>query len=165
MVTSTEPQEGKTTTICNLGVVLAQNGQRVILTVCDLRRPRIHSFLGLSNHQGLTTLFYQSGDILKDTLQTTNIENLKVLTTGLLLPNPSELIGSQKMQLILAAMSEIADIVLVDTPPTLAVTDAAVLAPTLDGVLLVVRPGKTRISGLRQTIMQFQQVNVHVLGV
>lgn len=69
------------------------------------------------------------------------------------------------MQLILAAMSEIADIVLVDTPPTLAVTDAAVLAPTLDGVLLVVRPGKTRISGLRQTIMQFQQVNVHVLGV
>ncbi len=165
MVTSTEPQEGKTTTICNLGVVLAQNGQRVILTDCDLRRPSVHTFWGLTNHQGLTTLFSQPGDILKDMLQPTNIDNLKVLTTGLLPPNPSELIGSQKMQQILGAMSEIADIVLVDTPPTLAVTDAAVLAPTLDGVLLVVRPGKTRTSGLRQTIMQFQQVNAHILGV
>ena len=88
-----------------------------------------------------------------------------VVTTGSLPPNPAELLGSQKMQSILAAMTQEADVVLVDTPPTLAVTDAAVLAPVLDGVLLVVRPGKTRTSALRQTLEQLRQVKANVIGV
>jgi len=165
MVTSAEPGEGKTTTVSNLGVVLAQNGFSVLITDCDLRHPRVHKYFGLSNRQGLSSLFAQSADVLNGTRQTTRVDNLSIVTTGLLPPNPAELLGSQKMQHILTSMRQAADIVLIDTPPILAVTDAAVLAPTLDGVLLVVRPGKTRASALRLTLEQFQQVNAHVLGV
>jgi non-specific protein-tyrosine kinase len=165
MVTSSEPGEGKTTTISNLGVVLAQNGYNVILTDCDLRHPRVHKYFGLSNRSGLSSLFAQSTDILNGTRQPTAVEHLSVVSSGLLPPNPAELLGSQKMQRILGTMRESADIVLVDTPPILAVTDAAVLAPTVDGVLLVVRPGKTRASALRMTIDQFRQVNANVIGI
>jgi polysaccharide biosynthesis transport protein len=165
LVTSAEPGEGKTTTISNLGVVLAQNGVKVIATDCDLRHPRLHTYFGLSNRQGMSTLFAQPNDSLTGMLQPTKVDNLNVVTTGLLPPNPAELLGSQKMQRILAGMRQTADIVLLDTPPTLAVTDAAVLAPTVDGVLVVVRPGKTRASGLRQTLEQLRQVNARILGV
>ena len=165
MVTSAEPGEGKTTTACNLGVVLAQNGARVIIADCDLRHPRVHKYFGLSNRQGLSTLLTQADEVLDGKLQKTAIENLMVLTTGSLPPNPAELMGSQKMQRVLASMRTESDFILVDTPPVLAVTDAAVLAPTLDGVLLVVRPGKTRASALRLTMEKLQQVNANVLGV
>lgn len=165
MVTSSEPGEGKTTTISNLGVVLAQNGYNVILTDCDLRHPRVHKYFGLSNRSGLSSLFAQSTDILNGTRQSTAVEHLTVVSSGLLPPNPAELLGSQKMQRILGTMRQSADIVLIDTPPILAVTDAAVLAPTLDGVLIVVRPGKTRASALRMTIEQFRQVNANILGI
>ncbi len=157
LVTSTEPQEGKTTTISNLAVVLAQNGQNVILTDCDLRKPRIHTRWKLTNQYGLSTLFSQPNDLVTNLLRPSGVENLRILTSGMIPPNPSELIGSQRMRRIIADMQQTADIVLLDTPPALAVTDA--------GVILVVRPGKTRRSGLRQTIMQFQQVNAHILGV
>lgn len=165
MVSSSEPGEGKTTTVSNLGVVLAQNGFKVIITDCDLRHPRVHKYFGLSNRVGLSSLFAQPVDVLNGTHQTTSVNNLGVVTTGLLPPNPAELLGSQRMQHILGLMKQSADIVIVDTPPTLAVTDAAVLAPTLDGVILVVRPGKTRASALKLTIEQMQQVNARILGV
>jgi non-specific protein-tyrosine kinase len=165
MVTSAEPGEGKSTTICNLGVVLAQNGTKVIITDCDLRHPRVHKYFGLSNRLGLTALFMKTSDVSTGIRQKTDVENLTVVTTGLLPPNPAELLGSQKMQKIVESMHQAADMVLLDTPPVLAVTDAAVLAPTVDGVLLVVRPGKTRISALRLTLEQLQQVNAHVLGI
>lgn len=165
MVTSSEPGEGKTTTISNLAVVLAQNGKRVILADCDLRHPRVHTFMGLSNRQGMSNLFAPSVDALTTNRQPTKVENLSVITTGLLPPNPAELLGSQKMQSILAALRQSADMILIDTPPTLAVTDSAVLAPTLDGVLIVVRPGKTRTSALHQTIAQMTQVNANILGI
>lgn len=165
MITSSEPGEGKSTTISNLGVVLAQNGKRVIVADCDLRHPRVHTYLGLVNRQGLSNLFAQPHDVLNSSRQRTKVENLSVVTTGSLPPNPAELLGSQKMQSILNSMRQSADIILIDTPPTLAVTDAAVLAPTVDGVLLVVCPGKTRASALRQTLEQMRQVNANVLGV
>ena len=165
MVTSAEPGEGKSTTVCNLGVVLAQNGTKVIITDCDLRHPRVHKYFGLTNRQGLSALFMKTSDVSTGIRQKTEVENLTVVTTGLLPPNPAELLGSQKMQRIVDSMHQAADLVLLDTPPILAVTDAAVLAPTVDGVLLVVRPGKTRVSALRLTLEQLQQVNAHVLGI
>lgn len=165
LVTSSEPGEGKTTTICNLAVVLAQNGKKVIVADCDMRHPRVHTYFGLSNRVGMTSLFSQSSDLMKGSRQPTRLENLSVVSTGALPPNPAELLGSQKMQAILATMRQNADIVLVDTPPVLAVTDAAVLAPAIDGVLLVVRPGKTRATALRQTLDQLSQVNARILGV
>ncbi len=164
MITSAEPGEGKSTTIANLGVVLAQNGKRVTVADCDLRHPRVHAYFGLPNRHGMTTLFAPHPVLLTQTRQT-QVENLSVITTGSLPPNPSELLGSQKMQSILEALRQTADIILIDTPPILAVTDATALAPSLDGVLLVVRPGKTRASAVRQSLEQLHQVNARVLGV
>lgn len=165
MVTSTESGEGKTTTISNLGVVLAQNGQCVIVADCDLRHPRVHTYLGLPNRQGISNLFTKSSASLNGHQQGTKVENLTVITTGSLPPNPAELLGSQRMQAILGNMRQSADIILIDTPPILAVTDAAVLAPTLDGVLIVVRSGKTPASALRLTLEQMRRVNANVLGI
>lgn len=166
MVTSSEPAEGKSTVISNLGVVLAQTGRRVIIVDCDLRHPRIHTYFGLDNRQGMSDLFFQTADVPPDNYcQETKVKNLWVITTGPLPPNPAELLGSQKMQRILAAMRQSAEVILIDTPPTLAVTDAAVLAPTLDGVLLVARPGTTRVSALHHTLEQMRQVNANVLGI
>ena len=165
MVTSAEPGEGKTTTIANLGVVMAQNGKQVIIADCDLRHPRVHTYFGLANRVGMSTLFTQAALELNGTRQPTQVEHLTVMTTGPLPPNPAELMSSQRMQAILTLMLQAADVVLIDTPPTLAVTDAAALAPAMDGVLLVVRPGKTRTSALRQTLEQLRQVNARVLGV
>jgi capsular exopolysaccharide synthesis family protein len=113
----------------------------------------------------MSSLFTHSPDILESLRQPTIVDNLNVITTGPLPPNPAELLGSKKMQRILGGMEQYADIILIDTPPTLAVTDAAVLAPTMDGVLIVVRPGKTRKTALRQTLEQMRQVNANVLGV
>ncbi len=164
MVTSAEPGDGKTTTICNLGVVLAQNGKRVIIADCDLRRPRIHTYFGLPNRHGMTTLFAHA-DVLDSVRKATSVDGLTIITSGSLPPNPSELMGSQKLQSILNTMLQSADIILIDTPPTLTVSDAATLAPSLDGTILVVRPGKTRLSALKQTLEQLRQVNARVLGI
>ena len=165
LITSAVPGDGKSTTIINLGVVLAQNGKKVIIADCDLRRPQIHTHFGLTNRQGMSTLFALSGDGLNSVRQSTPVDGLTVVTSGSLPPNPSELMGSQKLQTILASMRNAADIILIDTPPTLTVTDASALAPSLDGILLVVRPGKTKMSALRQTVEQLRQVNARILGV
>jgi non-specific protein-tyrosine kinase len=165
LITSSEPGEGKTTTLSNLAVAFAQNGKRVIVADCDLRHPRMHMSFRLNNRKGMSNLFTAPTVTLDGMCQASEVENLWVVTTGSLPPNPAELLGSNKMQTILTAMTQNADIVLVDSPPALAVTDAAVLAPSVDGVLLVVRPGKTRGRALAQTLEQLRQVGGNVLGV
>lgn len=165
LITSSEPGEGKTTTLSNLAVAFAQDGKQVIVADCDMRHPRTHISFRLNNRKGMSTLFAQSSYVLDGSCQPSGVENLSVVTTGSLPPNPSELLGSKKMESILSAMEQNADVVLVDTPPALAVTDAAVLAPKVDGVLLVVRPGKTRARALSQTLEQMRQVGANVVGV
>jgi len=165
MITSPEPGEGKTTTLANLAVTLAQNGKKVVIADCDLRHPQTHIQFRLNNRKGMSNLFEQAGYALDGTVQASGVDNLAVITTGWLPPNPAELLGSKKMQSILQTLVGKADMVLVDTPPTLAVTDAAVMAPNVDGVLLVVRPGKTRGRALKQTIEQLRQVKANILGV
>ena len=165
MITSPDPGEGKTTVTANLSVVMAQNGMRVFTIDCDLRHPKLHTYFGISNNSGMSNLFFQSGEVPYSYHQILKMENLSVITTGPLPPNPAELLSSQKMQSILKGIRQASDVILIDTPPVLAVTDAAVLAPILDGVLLVVRPGKTRIHTLRLAIAQLNQVNANVLGV
>jgi len=165
LVTSAEPGEGKTTVISNLAVVIAQNGHTVTLLDCDLRHPTVHRRFGLTNKQGISHLFFQPTEQLNGSCQATRIEKLSVLTTGQLPPNPAELLGSQRMLAILDMVREKTDVVLIDTPPTLAVTDASVLAPVVDGVLVVVRPGKTHASAARQTVEQLRRVNARILGV
>ena len=165
LVTSAEPGEGKSTVAANLAVVLAQNGRRVTLMDCDLRHPTLHRRFGLNNRQGMSRLFFQPTERLNGSSQLTRIDKLSLIATGQLPPNPAELLGSQRMQTILQMAQEQSDVIVIDTPPTLAVTDASVLAPVVDGVILVVQPGKTHVSAARQTVEQLRRVNANLLGV
>lgn len=165
LVTSPTPEDGKTTVAINLAVVIAQSGNRSVLIDADLRRPRIHKVLGLDNRQGLSGLFIQNPTTLNGALQQTRLEALKVLPSGGTPPTPSELLGSQKMKEILDSIASEAEMIVVDTPPVLSVTDAAVLSPLVDGMLLVVKMGTTKQSALLQAVEQLQQVNARILGV
>jgi non-specific protein-tyrosine kinase len=165
VVTSPQPTEGKTTTVSNLGVVMAQSGKRVILVDSDLRRPSLHKHFGVSNKDGLTSVLLEDEPMLNGRLQATGVDNLQILTSGPLPPNPSELLGSQRMQNLLEQLLEHADIVLFDTPPSLPVTDAAVLATQTDGVLIVTDSGRTRRNTARDTVERLQTVGANTLGV
>jgi non-specific protein-tyrosine kinase len=164
VITSPSPMEGKSTTMANLGVVMAQAGKSVILVDSDLRRPMLHKIFGLPNKEGLTDALLQDESMLDGHFQETGIENLRVLTSGPLPPNPSELLGSQRMQHLVKQLEKEADIVLFDTPPALPVTDAAVLATQADGVLMVADAGKTRRSAARQAVEGLRKVGVNLLG-
>ena len=165
LVTSPSPEDGKSTIAANLGVVLAQGGRKVVVVDADLRRPRVHKLFKLSNQQGTSDLFVKPPEPLNGTIQKTEVANLYALTSGNLPPNPSELLGSEKMVKILDMVHDEADIIIIDSPPLLAVTDAAVLAPRTDGVLLVVKPGKTKLAACRQAVEQLQRVGANILGV
>jgi non-specific protein-tyrosine kinase len=165
LITSPNPGEGKSTTLANLGVVLAQSGKQVVLVDTDLRRPVQHRVFGLPNKQGLTTVLLQEELALDGHLQPTSIDGLHVLTTGPLPPNPSELLGSARMRQLIEALEERADVVLFDTPPALPVTDAAVLATQTDGVLMVMHAGQTRRGLAGVAVENMKQVGANLVGV
>jgi succinoglycan biosynthesis transport protein ExoP len=165
IITSAMPGEGKTDVLINLGIVLAQNKQRVLLMDADLRRPTLHRRLKLDNMIGLSQIFIHPDLGTSYSLQPTRINGLTVITTGGTPPNPSELLGSQIMGSILKDLKDKYDIILIDTPPTLAVTDAAVLLPYVEGVLLVIRPDSTTMAPLHRMVNQFRQLNANFLGV
>jgi len=163
LVTSTSPEEGKSTVLANLAVTFAEAGSQVILVDADLRRPSLHVLFGLSNQVGLTTAVLDDGGALP--IQDTPVPNLRLLTSGPLPPNPAELLGSQRMDRIIEGLRAMADYVLFDSPPIVAVTDAAVLGRRLDGVLLVVDAGKTKRDHARRAKALLEKVNAHLLGV
>lgn len=166
LVTSSGPSEGKSTTTANLAVVLAQTGQRVIVVDTDLRRPVQHKVFGIPNNTGLTTALLNGESISLDGhLQPTEIENLQVLTSGPIPPNPSELLGSHRMTKLIEALSSQADIVIFDSPPVLAVTDAAVMGRQVDGVVLVADAGTTREQALAGATEELRKTGANVLGV
>ena len=165
VVTSPNPVEGKSTTVANLGVVMAQAGKRVILVDADLRRPTIHRLFGLENKDGLTTTLVTDTPMLDGHLQATGIDNLRVLSTGPLPPNPSELLGSRRMATLIDRLKEEADVILFDSPPSLAVTDASVLATQTDGVLIVADAGRTRRGSAEQAAGRLRQLGANLLGV
>jgi polysaccharide biosynthesis transport protein len=166
LVTSPTPSDGKSTITTNLAVVLAQGGSRVFVLDADLRRPVIHRLLGTNNRIGLTSLFVQAAVHLNGSVQhIQKTENISVISSGALPPNPAELLGSRKMGEILDFILKQCDIVLLDTPPVLSVTDAVVLAPAVDGVLLVIKPGATKQAAFKQAITQLNQVGANLLGV
>lgn len=164
LVTSASAEEGKSTTLANLAVTIAQGGKRVILVDADLRRPTQHQIFDLKNSAGLTDMV-RDDEILKNpTLQETAVPNLVVLTSGQLPPNPAEILGSKRMDEILAVLLERADMVLFDAPPLLAVTDAAVLSQKVDGVLLVTSAGKTKRENARKAQAQLEKINARIIG-
>jgi len=164
LVTSAGPADGKTTVAANLAVVMAQAGMRVLLMDCDLRKPVLHKYFDTNNQLGVTNLLVQNLE-MRDAVRDTPVEGLSLLVSGPIPPNPSELLGSQKMKDILERAAGLYDMVIVDAPPVLAVTDAAVLAPRADGVILVVKSGETRIDMIKDTKSQLEKVNAHILGV
>jgi succinoglycan biosynthesis transport protein ExoP len=164
MVTSSSPGEGKSFTVANLGLVMAQAGLKTIIVDSDLRRPVQHQIFKVSNAGGLTDLMRSPELEINRHLKHTEIENLQVITCGTLPPNPAELLGSQRMGQLLAGLSEIADVVIYDSPPAVVVADTAVLSRRVDGVVLVVEAGQTRRDVARQAIMNLQQAGAHILG-
>ena len=165
LVTSATPQDGKTTVSTNLAVVLAQGEKRTVLVDADLRRPQVHRKFGLLNRAGLSEMFLCELEALPGLVQTVEAPGLAVITSGSLPPNPAELLTSQKLTVILDRLAEEYELILIDTPPVLSVTDAVALAPSMDGVILVAKPGKTRLRDLEQTLAQLRAVNARILGV
>lgn len=164
VVTSPGPDEGKSTTLANLAVTMAQAEKRVILMDCDLRRPCLHKLFGLSNDVGLTTLIVDEAALSDPPLQETAIPGLWLLASGPLPPRPPDLLGSRRMEKVIAALLERSDIILLDAPPIIAVTDAAVLASKVDGVLLVVSAGNTGREDARQAVARLEKVKARIIG-
>jgi tyrosine-protein kinase Etk/Wzc len=163
VVTSAAPSEGKTTTAGNMAVSFAQQGMRVLIADCDLRRSRLHKLFGISREPGLTE--FVLGQLDQDAVvRETAVPGLYVLPSGQLPPNPAELLGGNKMRDALAKLSEAFDLVVLDTPPLLAASDAAILATLADGVVMVVRAGVTEIEAGQQAIQQLASVGARVVG-
>ena len=163
MVTSSGPEEGKSTTVANLSVVLAQAGYKVLIVDADLRKPVQNKIFQLDNHKGLTNLLVEDLEP-SDLIRPTILEGLDILTTGPIPPNPSELLASQRMKELLDFFSEKYQIVLVDTPPAIAVTDAVVLATLVDGAILVIRGGMSRIEMVRDAKAVLDKTGVRIIG-
>lgn len=164
LVTSAGAEEGKSTTLANLAVTIAQSGKRVILVDADLRRPTQHQIFELKNNVGLTDMARDDALLAAPPLQDSGVPNLQILTSGQLPPNPAEILGSKRMSDILAALLERADLILFDAPPVLAVTDAVVLSAKMDGVLLVVSAGKTKRESAKKARAQLEKINARILG-
>ena len=165
LVTSSIPSEGKTTTASNLAVAFAQAGRKVILLDADLRKPGVDKLFVMSNKWGLTTLLGSDDVTIADIAQLTEQENLRIVTTGPLPPNPAELLASQRMRTILTQLAAQADLVIVDSPPLQAVTDAAILASITDGTLLVIDSGRTRRAATQHGREALAKADARVLGV
>lgn len=165
MVTSALPQEGKTTTSINCAVVLAQKGIRVLLIDADLRRPSIHKTLGMGPRSGLSNVLTGSATLEQAITRSTILPNLNILPAGTPPPNPAELLASTNMRDVLDELRGQYDHIVVDTPPTLSVTDAVVLSPRADAIVLVIRSGQTTKQALRRSRDILMQVNAKVSGV
>jgi len=164
LLTSAGPREGKTTTALNLATVLAFAGARTLVIDADLRKPRVHASFNLANKKGLTNLIVGEEDPA-EYCQRTDIERVDVLSSGPIPPNPSELLGRPRMREILRKLRERYDQIIIDTPPIGAVTDAAVIATMVDGVVLVVHAGKTRRQIVGRGLEQMRYINAPIIGV
>jgi capsular exopolysaccharide synthesis family protein len=162
VVTSAMPGEGKSSTACGLAMLCAENGKRVLIMDADLRRPRVADYLGLEGGVGLTTVLAGQAS-LDDVLQPYG-EHLSVLPSGFLPPNPSELLGSHHMAELLSTLRERFEMVVVDCPPLLPVTDAAVVAAQADGAVLLARTGETTSAQITTAVKALQAVDARLLG-
>ena len=164
VVTSTAPNEGKSEVLANLAVTMAQGERRTILVDADLRRPGLHEIFGVSNNRGLMTMILEEEAVDAPPLLEVGVDNLLLMPSGPLPPNPADVLGSSKMERLIDALKERADIILFDAPPVIAVTDASVLGTKVDGVLLVVAAGRTRRDHAERAKELLERVHVHILG-
>lgn len=164
LLTSSLPGEGKSTTATNLAIALSQAGQTVCLIDADLRRPMVSEYLGLDRNAGLTSALVGAADV-NDLLQPWGEDNLYVLTSGQIPPNPSELLGSDEMKQLITRLEEVFDTVIIDAPPLLPVTDAAVLSQHVGGVVVIVGSQKLRSQELEKSLKALEMVGSTVLGI
>jgi len=164
VVTSPNPGEGKSTITANLAVVFAQQGKRVLLIDSDLRKPTVHYTFHTENHVGLSNVLTRQVT-LQEAVKTSRQENLWILTSGPIPPNPSELLGSKGMNALLDEVKNEYDFVILDSPPVLAVTDAQVLANLTDGVVLVISSGNTKIDSAKKAKERLESAKAKILGV
>lgn len=163
LITSSSPAEGKSITAANLAVVYAQQGKRVLLIDADLRKPTVHYTFRLNNIRGLSNILVGEST-LEDMVEDSSIDHLDVLTCGPIPPNPSELLGSKRMDSLIEHAKTIYDIIIFDTPPILAVTDAQILANYVDGTLLIIRSGITEYEMAIKAKEALQQTTAKILG-
>jgi non-specific protein-tyrosine kinase len=162
LVTSAAPEEGKSLTLANLAVTMAQGGRTTILVDCDLRRPRQHEIFGLPAEPGLSNAILDK--IEAPALAATAVEGLSLLPAGALPPSPADLLGSRRMEALIANLKSRADFVFFDAPPVIAVTDAALLASKLDAALLVVSAGRTQREHAQRAKDLLEKIHVRIVG-
>jgi capsular exopolysaccharide synthesis family protein len=165
LVTSPSTADGKSTTVINLGIAMARNGQRTIIVDCDMRNPVLHKVFQVPNHKGLSDQLCRPDPGEDVPLSDLEIGGLQLLTAGAAPPNPSELLGSQRLVQLLAALVDVADAIILDSPPAAFVADAVILSRRVDGVVLVVAAGKTRREMARQAVINLQHAGANMLGV
>jgi capsular exopolysaccharide synthesis family protein len=164
LITSSHPAEGKTTIVANTAISLAQTGARVLVLDADMRRPRCHKILNAKNDFGLST--YLSRDIrLEDVIQEHDIPNLFVMAAGPVPPNPSELLSSIKLRFLITELEEQFDHIVIDSPPVIHVTDAMIISPHVDGVVIVVKGGQTPREAVQRAKQALMDVNAKIFGV
>ncbi len=164
LVTSAAPGDGKSSVLANLAVTMAQGERRVILVDADLRRPHLHEIFGLPNDRGLTTMIVEGAALDDPPLIKSDVDNLWLVPSGPLPPNPADILGSRRMEKVIASLKSRADVILFDAPPIVAVTDGAVLGAKVDGVLLVVRAGRTRRDHVQQARELLERGHVRIVG-
>jgi len=163
MVTSSGPREGKSHTVANLGVSMAQSGKSVLIIDADLRNPTQHKLFGLDNGEGLSVSLVQDQDYHKYIRETT-VPGVMVLSAGPVPPNPAELVGSKRMKCLIEEVGDQFEIVLIDTPPIIAVTDAAILAQEVDGVILVLAFGEVNKDYAQKAKGLLDKLGIKILG-
>lgn len=165
MITSAGPGEGKSATVANLAVSLAQTGKTVLILDADMRNPTQHKLFNLDNWEGLSRALFQERELeLKLFWQETEVPGLRVLTAGPIPPNPAELLGSKRMRWLLHEAMEEFDLVIVDTPPVIAVADSSILAREMDGVILVLASGEVSRDYAVRAKEQLEKVGAKILG-
>lgn len=163
-VTSSDCSEGKSTIISNLAVTMAQSGKKVLLIDCDLRRPDIHKIFRMSNYVGFINILVEDLEMDKVIRDVQDVEGLKILTSGPIPPNPSEILNSTKAKVFIQKLKENFDVILIDSPPVGVVTDAAILSTYVDGIILVAGYGQVGVESIKEAKELLVKVNANIIG-
>jgi len=164
LFSSTSPRDGKSSVASNLAVVMAQAGYRVVLVDADLRKPAQHRIFNIDNRLGFTNCLLKDVDV-QTAMHKSAVENLHILASGPIPPNPAEILNSSRTDAIIQELQDNYDYVFIDAPPVLAVTDASILSTKVDGVVLIINYGNTRTDLAKKACEQFEKANAKIIGV